>query len=168
MPAAEQRAFVEDGYATYRRLVRHTPPAYADAASRLAAGGRLTLVHSRVTAVTPAGPVLRVAVAGAPPLDAAAVFDCRGFVGVRDTDNPVVRALVAAGTAEPNRCGRGLRVNPRLEAAPGLFVLGQVLAGTSHPGAHIWSLENIARIHALAEPVAGHLWTAVRARVRGG
>ena len=69
---------------------------------------------------------------------AAAVFDCRGFTGVRETANPVVSDVVSSGVAVPNRCGRGLRVDERFQAAQGLFVLGPALGGTSQ-GVYIFS-----------------------------
>jgi uncharacterized NAD(P)/FAD-binding protein YdhS len=158
----ERRRFVEQDYTVYRELVRHAAPEYASAAARLARRGQLTLVRGRVAAIDRTSTVdmaMRLHRGGpAATIPAAAVFDCRGFAAVADTDNPAVRDLVDSAAAAPNACGRGLRVTEHFEAADGLFVLGPALAGTAQGRDNIWSLENIPRIHALADRVAGRLW----------
>jgi uncharacterized NAD(P)/FAD-binding protein YdhS len=164
LPAAEKRRFTESDFIVYRRLVRHTSPDYAAAADRLARTGQLRCVRGRVVDLIarPGRLDVRIERDAAPhTLRAAAVVDCRGFTGVRRATNPVVADLIGSGAVAANPCGRGLLVNDRFEAAPGLFVLGPALAGTALPNiaVHIWSLENIPRIHALAERVAAGLWT---------
>jgi uncharacterized NAD(P)/FAD-binding protein YdhS len=167
---AEKQRFVDHDYVAYREATRHITPEYAEAATRLTKQGRLALTRGRMTGLAPQhSGDLAVAVADGGShftVSAAAVFDCRGFTGVRDTVNPVVADLVTSGTAWANGSGRGLRVDERFEAAPGLFVLGPTLAGTSHPTAHVWSLETVAPVHALAERVAAHLWRRLRSRGR--
>jgi uncharacterized NAD(P)/FAD-binding protein YdhS len=53
-----------------------------------------------------------------------------------------------------NETGRGLAVDHDFAAAPGLFVLGPLLAGTAQGADYIWFLENVPVIHRLAERVA--------------
>lgn len=158
VPPDQKRLFVEQHFWTYREAVRHTSTDYGAALARLRQGTRLTVRRGVVTAVErQAHGQLEVHVqqeAATCVVPAAAVFDCRGFVGVHETANPVVTDLLATRTASANPCGRGLRVNEHFEAAPGLFVLGPVLAGTSQGHDHIWSLENIPRIYTLAERIA--------------
>jgi uncharacterized NAD(P)/FAD-binding protein YdhS len=163
LPNAERRRFVEQDSIVYQELIRHAPPEYASAAIRLARRGQLTVVRGRVAAIERTSTVdfaVRLNRGGpAPTVQAAAVFDCRGFARVADTVNPAIRDLVDNGVATANSCGRGLRVNEHFEAADGLYVLGPALAGLSHGGGEqIWSLEYIPRIHTLAGRVAGRLW----------
>jgi uncharacterized NAD(P)/FAD-binding protein YdhS len=167
LPPEEIRRFVEHDYVEYRELVRHAAPEYASAADRMTRRGTLTLIRGRVTAIRRTrAPELSVHVEEGGQritIGATAVFDCRGFTGVRGTANPVIRDLLDTGSAAANACGRGLRVNECFEAAAGLLVLGPALAGTSHGVDHIWSLENIPRINALADRVATQLWNRLTA-----
>lgn len=156
---AQKRRFVNIYYVDYQRLMRHTSPPYASAAARLAASGRLRLVRAGVAGIDPApSGELAVRLSDGARLTAAAVFDCRGFAGVGQTINPLVRDMVASGLALPNRSGRGLVIDEHLQAAPGLFVMGPLLAGTSRGDDHIWSLKSVARIHVLAARVATRLF----------
>ena len=91
-------------------------------------------------------------------LAAGIVVDCRGFAGVAEGAHPTVQRLLRTRTVRPNEIGRGLAVDPDLAAAPGLFVLGPLLAGTAQGADYIWFLENIPRIHQLAERVARAAW----------
>jgi uncharacterized NAD(P)/FAD-binding protein YdhS len=160
LPPAERRRFVEDDFWRYRETVRHISPTYAMAIDRL--GQRLPL---RVRRADVAGVQVdghgEVAVslrfAGSQVdsvVSGAALFDCRGFADLRDAPPAVLADLLASGIVRPNNCGRGVAVNEQLEAAPGLFVLGPLLAGTSRGRDQIWSLENIPRMYALADRIA--------------
>jgi uncharacterized NAD(P)/FAD-binding protein YdhS len=166
LPPAEKSRFVTDYAPPYRAAIRHISADYADAVRRLREHGRLTVRPGAVTAVTAgdAGPRVSFTQGGtAHHLRARAVVDCRGFVGVHATDHPVVVDLLASGVARANPCGRGLDVDGDLAAAPGLYVLGPALAGTAGGAGHIWSLENIPRIYALAERIAGPVRDRLRA-----
>jgi uncharacterized NAD(P)/FAD-binding protein YdhS len=175
LPAVQRQRFVEDHAPRYRAAIRHISTDYAAAVRRLRATGRLSVRPGEVAgieaSVAPGGAGrLQVAVArnGGPAehLTARAVLDCRGFTGVRDTDHPLVLDLLAGGAVRANPTGRGLDVDAALAAAPGLYVLGPALAGTARGGDHIWSLENIPRIYALAERVAGAVLDQARKRAR--
>ena len=54
--------------------------------------------------------------------------------------------------------GRALAVNHDFAAAPGLFVLRPLFAGTAQGDDYIWFLENVPVIHGLAERVAHAAW----------
>jgi uncharacterized NAD(P)/FAD-binding protein YdhS len=91
-------------------------------------------------------------------LAAAAVVDCRGFAGVADGAHAAVRSLLRTGSVRANDTGRGLAVGGDFAAAPGLFVLGPLLAGTAQADDYIWFLENVPVIHGLAARVARAAW----------
>jgi hypothetical protein len=52
----------------------------------------------------------------------------------------------------------GLAVDHDFAVAPGLFVLGPLLAGIAQGADYIWFLENVPVIHRLAERVARAAW----------
>jgi uncharacterized NAD(P)/FAD-binding protein YdhS len=162
LPPAEKRAFVNADYKAYRETIRHTSTDYAEAVARLRERGLLTVLAGRVRDLQPAsdgGPTVRYETAGRMrKLAAGIVVDCRGFAGVAEGAHPTVHRLLHTGTVRANETGRGLAVDQDLAAAPGLFVLGPLLAGTSQGADYIWFLENIPRIHQLAERVARAAW----------
>ncbi len=162
LPPAEKRAFVSADYKAYRETVRHTSTDYAEAVARLRERGLLTVLAARVRDLRPdpdGGLTVRYEAAGSVrELAAGIVVDCRGFAGVAEGAHPTVRRLLRAGTVRANDTGRGLAVDDDLAAAPGLFVLGPLLAGTAQGADYIWFLENVPRIHQLAERVAAAVW----------
>ena len=162
LPPAEKRAFVSADFKAYRETVRHTSTDYAEAVARLRGRGQLTVLAARVGELRPApdgGLTVRYEAAGRMrELGAGIVVDCRGFAGVADGAHPTVQRLLRTGTVRANETGRGLAVDDDLAAAPGLFVLGPLLAGTAHGTDYIWFLENVPRIHQLAERVAAAMW----------
>lgn len=162
LPPAEKRAFVSADYKAYRETIRHTSADYAEAVARLRERGLLTVLAARVRDLGPApdgGLTVRYETAGGMrKLAAGIVVDCRGFAGVAEGAHPTVQRLLRAGTVRANETGRGLAVDHDLAAAPGLFVLGPLLAGTAHGADYIWFLENVPRIHQLAERVARAAW----------
>jgi uncharacterized NAD(P)/FAD-binding protein YdhS len=162
LPPAEKRAFVRADYKAYRETVRHTSTDYAEAVARLRERGLLTVLAARVRDLRPTpdgGLTVRYETAGRTrKLAAGIVVDCRGFAGVAEGAHPTVQRLLRTGTVSANETGRGLAVDDDLAAAPGLFVLGPLLAGTAQGADYIWFLENVPRIHQLAERVAGAVW----------
>ena len=154
----EKRAFVNAEYKAYRETIRHTSTDYAEAVARLRERELLTVLAGRVRELRPApdgGLTVRYETAGRMrTLAAGIVVDCRGFAGVAEGANPAVRRLMRSGTVRANATGRGLAVDHDFAAAPGLFVLGPLLAGTAQGADYIWFLENVPVIHRLAERVA--------------
>ncbi|MGC4897477.1 FAD/NAD(P)-binding protein [Micromonospora sp. DT31] len=167
LPPTQFRRFVEVDSARYRRTIRHTSTDYARSIRRLTAAGRLTLHRATVADVAPGTADELVVTTGEARLPAAAVVDCRGFTDVGSAAGPLLPDLLASGTVTANPSGRGIAVNERLEAAPGLFVHGPLLAGTSRGTDQIWSLENVPRIHALAGRVANEIRTRLSADASG-
>ena len=162
LPPAEKRAFVNSEYKAYRETIRHTSTDYAEAVARLRDRGLLSVLAAQVRALRPATDgrlTVRYEAAGRTgELAAGIVVDCRGFAGVTEGVHPVVRSLLRAGTVRANETGRGLAVDRDFAAAPGLFVLGPLLAGTAQGADYIWFLENVPVIHRLAERVAHAAW----------
>ncbi len=168
LPPAEKRAFVNADFKAYRETVRHTSTDYAEAVARLRERGVLTVLAARVRDLRPAPDgrlTVRYETAGRMrTLAAGIVVDCRGFAGVADGAHPTVQRLLRTGTVRANETGRGLAVDDELAAAPGMFVLGPLLAGTAQGADYIWFLENVPRIHQLAERVAGAMWHRLSGR----
>ena len=162
LPPPEKRAFVSADYKAHRETVRHTSTDYAEAVAHLRERGLLTVLSGRVRDLRPAsagGLTVRYeADEGMQTLAAGIVVDCRGFAGVAECAHPTVRRLLRARTVRANETGRGLAVDDDFAAAPGLFVLGPLLAGTAHGADYIWFLENVPLIHQLAERVAAAMW----------
>ena len=154
---AEKRAFVNTEYKAYRETIRHTSTDYAEAVVRLRERGLLRVLPGRVSELRPAqdGLTVRYETAdGTQDLEAGIVVDCRGFSGVATGVNPAVRPMLQSGAVRENESGRGLAVDHDFAAAPGLFVLGPLLAGTARGDDYIWFLENVPVIHGLAQRVA--------------
>lgn len=162
LPPAQKRAFVNAGYKAYREAIRHTSTDYAEAVARLRQRELLTVLAARVHDLRPAsdgGLTVRYETArGVRELAAGIVVDCRGFAGVAEGAHLTIRRLLRAGTVRANATGRGIAVDQDFAAAPGLFVLGPLLAGTAQGADYIWFLENVPVIHRLAERVARAGW----------
>jgi uncharacterized NAD(P)/FAD-binding protein YdhS len=167
LPPAEKRAFVNAEYKAYRENIRHTSTDYAEAAARLRDRRLLSVrsarVHDLLLAADGGITVRYDADGGLRELAAATVVDCRGFAGVAEGAHPAVRSLLRTGTVLANESGRGLAVDHEFAAAPGLFVLGPLLAGTAQDADYIWFLENVPVIHGLAERVAHAAWRRIGA-----
>lgn len=158
----EKRAFVNAEYKAYRETIRHTSTDYAEAVDRLRERGLLSIHSAWVRDLRPApGGELTVhyeTADGMRELEAGIVVDCRGFAGVAEGAQPAVLGLLRSGAVRANETGRGLAVDQDFAAAPGLFVLGPLLAGTAQGSDYIWFLENVPVIHILAERVARAAW----------
>ena len=143
----------------------HTPPEYADAAARLAEDGKLRHVTGRVERVAWEGrPVARTRDPDGREVELAAdvVADCRGAGSVGRTALPLLRSLLdpAGALIEASANARGLRVDRELAAAPGIWVMGPLLAGHVGGPDNIWHLESAPRI----DPLAARLAATIVAR----
>lgn len=165
LPVAERKCMVDVYSRIYLSLLRKTSTVYAAGARRLVERGKLVNVAGRVDAVAARPDGFEVTVAGAGTFSGRVVLDCRGF-GRLATD-PFVGELVRAGVVQANDSGLGLRVDAGFEAAPGLAVLGPLLAGTAQGGEYIWHLEDIPRIYAYADRIAATVGDRLRRRSAG-
>ncbi len=161
-----------------RRFLRHVWPFWnvhrhriaPPAAETLAEAGRrgqFRVLAGRVTGFAPRPGGVTVSVerrheGDVEDLEAAAVFECRGRAGdVRQTDNPLLRALLDDGAARPDPLGLGLAVAEDcglLDAAgrpsDRLFAMGPVTAGT------FWEITAVPDIRAQAARLATALTAA--------
>ncbi|BBZ27091.1 hypothetical protein MMAD_13860 [Mycolicibacterium madagascariense] len=88
------------------------------------------------------------------PVRYAAVVGAVGFEGVSHTGAPLLRQLLDAGIVEASGSDAGLRVDEQFQAAPGLYVMGPLLAGNAHPRLLVWHAESVRRIMSLAPEAA--------------
>ena len=140
----------------YLSLMRRTSTVYGGGADRLLAHGQLVQVTGRARDVRVGVDEVEVELQDGRVFRGAVALDCRGFG--RAADDPLLSRLIARGVVGPNDSNMGgIRVNARLEAAPGVLVLGPLLAGTPRVGDHIWHLEDIPRIHEVAADVVDTL-----------
>lgn len=74
-----------------------------------------------------------------------------------DADPSLVATLIARGVVRPTPHGGGIQVHPSLEAAPGLYVMGPLLAGNIVNGAPVWHMEHCGRISAFGSALGRQL-----------
>ena len=86
-----------------------------------------------------------------------AVVGTVGFEGVSGTRAPLVRQLLDAGIVEASGSDAGLRVDEGYRAAPGVYVMGPLLAGNAHPHLLVWHAESVRRIMSLAPEAAASI-----------
>lgn len=126
---------------------------YHEVVDDLVSAGRLQVVPGSLADAwyVPEGVCVRVTHDGNTaelPLPADVVLNCTG--PARDfRDMPVVADLVATGTCRGTGGGRGIAVDDDLSAAPGLYVMGPLLAGNLVDGSPLWHLEHCGRISSL-------------------
>lgn len=89
----------------------------------------------------------------------AVIVNGTGFERVTDTRSPLLRQMLGSGTVRASASRTGLALDERFRAAPGIFVLGPLIAGHHHGGSAYWHIESVARIIGLADAVADSLVT---------
>ena len=170
MDVAEVRAFHLHRGMAFTRMVRRAGAEYVGASEDLIACGRLQLVAGSFLGVGrdpthPAAASYRPADGGAPailPGPVGVVVNCSGFEDLGPgCSSPLVRQLIVSGQCAVNPTGRGLLVNDDFEAAPGLHVMGPLLAGAFTARLRTWHIENARRIFDSAGELAEVLCTAV-------
>ncbi|MDB5651123.1 MAG: hypothetical protein JWL62_2643 [Hyphomicrobiales bacterium] len=164
LDAAGQEEFHRVYGMRFTRLVRRAGVEYTEAAEDLVANGKLELLRGRFKSID----------AGALPgkarliyetdersddlvhsLDFAAVINCAGFeVLSANSSSPLIANLVRHKLAVPNHTGRGFDVDATFQTSPNVFVCGPMLAGVFNSSAKFWHVENVRRIHGLAQMIA--------------
>jgi uncharacterized NAD(P)/FAD-binding protein YdhS len=172
LPAADQRLFLGH-VARYWEVHRHrVPPQTARRAAALASAGRLSVRRGRITAVTGQGDGVRVRIeAGGSAAELAVgwVVNCTGPASdITATADPLLRHLLEAGLARPDRLRMGLDADPHgaLRDADGrpasdIFTLGPLLRGSRY------ETTAVPEIRGQAAALARHL-SAGQARARAG
>lgn len=95
----------------------------------------------------------------APDHGYAVIVNGTGFERVTDTRSPLLRQMLGSGTVRASASRTGLALNEKFQAAPGVFVLGPLIAGHHGGGSAYWHIESVARIIGLADAVAERLVT---------
>ena len=89
----------------------------------------------------------------------AVIVNGTGFERVTDTRSPLLRQMLGSGTVRASASRTGLALNETFQAAPGIFVLGPLIAGHHGGGSAYWHIESVVRIIQLADAVAERLVT---------
>jgi uncharacterized NAD(P)/FAD-binding protein YdhS len=174
LPEAEQHAFVRTYGNLVNRFSRPTGGDYQQVASRLLAERDIEIVDARFEHATagPAGWTVSVgSPAGSSQLEGTygLIVNCTGFQTLDSTEDPLLRSLLDTGTVTATPSRRGIMVDDRFQAAPGVFVAGPLLAGNLTETLRVWHLESCRRILAMSPDigaeVAAHLQVPVSAGV---
>ncbi|MGY1831707.1 FAD/NAD(P)-binding protein [Geodermatophilus sp. SYSU D01180] len=143
---------------------------YYEVLDELTADGRLETVAGSFTGVTAADGrgvrvhLLRDGVPAELDRPADVVVNCAGPVRrLQDTSPSLVADLISSGVVEPTRYGGGIAVGPTLEAAPGLYVMGPLLAGNVVNGSPVWHMEHCGRISSFGTTLGRSLAAALTA-----
>ena len=83
-----------------------------------------------------------------------AIVGAIGFEGISGTRAPLIQQLLTAGIVDASSSDAGIRVDSEYRAAPGVFVVGPLLAGNAHPNMLVWHAESVRRIMAIAPRAA--------------
>lgn len=151
---------------------------YYEVVEELSATGRLDVVAGSFTGVRDAGPdgvlveLRRDGVDAVLDGPADAVINCGGPVRhVADAAPSLVAGLIDSGLCRPTRHGSGIAVDETLAAAPGMYVMGPLLAGNLVNGGPVWHMEHCGRISSfgsvLGSELAGTLTAGRPAAVEG-
>ncbi|MBT8257434.1 MAG: FAD/NAD(P)-binding protein [Bacteroidia bacterium] len=76
----------------------------------------------------------------------------------------LLEQLMADGLCKPNPSKRGFIVDNKMQAVPGLFISGPLLAGNVINGVPYWHLEHCGRIIALSKALGNELFEVIRVR----
>jgi uncharacterized NAD(P)/FAD-binding protein YdhS len=143
LPEADQRLFLTH-VARYWEVHRHrVPPATARRAAALTSAGRLSVHRGRVVEVTDQDGCVRVRIdkgGSATELAVGWLVNCTGpAADITATAHPLLRHLLEAGMARPDRLRMGLDTDPggALRDADGravgdIFALGPLLRGSRY------------------------------------
>lgn len=163
LPPSELQRFVTSGGTEIGRIHRRAGPECSNAASMLTEMGRLELIEGRFSTLA-ASPGDRISVewslgdGGTGGSDFDVVINCSGTATLGEPElAPLEAGLLEAGLIVANESGRGIVVNERLEASPGLFVVGPALAGNIIAGVPTWHTEHCGRLLGLSRKLAAEL-----------
>lgn len=172
LSSAEKQEFSDVWGTALGRLQRRAGPEYSNVAAELAAQGNLTVIEGRfrqIAKVDRTGSLVEIECQGETcllPETVPVVINCGGFAKIPDLpDNNLLRRLIHRGLVRPTANLAGLLVNDQMEASPGLFVFGPLLAHNVINGTAIWHLEHCGRISRLARELAGILGERLTRRV---
>ncbi len=85
------------------------------------------------------------------------IVNASGSAGLVPGSSPLLDSIIESGTATVTEAKTGVVVDERYEAAPGLFVMGPLLAGNVLAGRPIWHLEQAGRIISMSATLGRHI-----------
>ncbi len=137
---------------------------YCEVVEQLVAEDRITLVAGAFVDAVPDGDLgVRVRYEADGTLreldqSADAVLNCAGPArSLEQTAPPLLARLIADGLCRLTPSGGGIAVDPSLEAAPGLYVMGPLLAGNMVMGSPVWHMEHCGRISVFGSQLGAEL-----------
>ena len=137
---------------------------YCEVVDELVAQGRLEALAGSFIGVDAAdgrGVRVRFERDGVPhELDSPAdvVINCAGPPRrVQDTAPSLVAGLISSGVCRATPFGGGIAVDGSMEAAPGFYVMGPLLAGNVIDGSPVWHMEHCGRISAFGSALGPRL-----------
>ncbi|CCH88115.1 conserved protein of unknown function [Modestobacter italicus] len=137
---------------------------YSEVVERLGTDGRLHQVPGRfldVRDASPDGVHVRFEQDGRLldlDLPADVVVNCAGPAReLRQAGSTLLSQLLTSGICRATPFGGGIAVDACLEAAPGLFVMGPLLAGNLVNGAPLWHMEHCGRISSYGSALGADL-----------
>jgi uncharacterized NAD(P)/FAD-binding protein YdhS len=146
------------------RYQRRAGGEYCDVVEHLTRQGRITLVAGSFVGVgaTDGGRAqVRYEQAGQVRTldeDVDVVVNCAGpAADLREASRFLPARLFADGVCHPTRYGGGIAVDGSFAAAPGLYVMGPLLAGNVVNGSPIWHMEHCGRISAYGADLGADL-----------
>ena len=149
------------------RFQRRAGPEYCDVVDELTAGGRLHFIAGAFSGIGVDGRITFVDSDGVSqrsvtPFDA--VINCSGFTTLSQLGaDSLLGGLLEKGLISTTRWGRGIAVDDSLSAAPGMYVMGPLLAGNVIASGAIWHMEHCGRIIAYAAVLAETLTSLLTA-----
>ncbi|MGY2002865.1 FAD/NAD(P)-binding protein [Blastococcus sp. SYSU DS1024] len=164
LPEDETAVFADRWGVELGRHQRRAGWEYCEVVERLSAEGRLRLVAGSFVDLVAdaAGQVhVRYQVDGelhqiASPVDA--VVNCAGPArSLRHAAPPLLTQLITSGVCRLTPSGGGIAVDSSMAAAPGLYVMGPLLAGNVVGGAPVWHMEHCGRISAFGSALGTDL-----------
>jgi uncharacterized NAD(P)/FAD-binding protein YdhS len=140
------------------------PPRPAVALNRLIADGSLGIRAGKIATVSEHRPRLQLGLTTGSRIEADLVINCVGQqYDYRQVEHPLIRSLLAAGTARPGPLGLGLdTADGQIVAANGLATLPLYTLGAARIG-QLWETTAIPEIRQQAADLAQVILDAVRA-----
>ncbi|MGY2083163.1 FAD/NAD(P)-binding protein [Blastococcus sp. SYSU DS0539] len=155
LPEEETAEFADRWGVELGRHQRRAGWEYCEVVDRLSAENRLRLVAgSFVDLVAGAGDQVHVRYRADGelhrlPTPVDAVVNCAGPArSLRQAAPPLLSQLITSGVCRLTPSGGGIAVDSAMAAAPGLYVMGPLLAGNVVDGVPVWHMEHCGRISA--------------------
>jgi hypothetical protein len=132
LDANEQKRFIKEFDQKYDRLITTTSPAGAEEVKKMIKEGVMTIEKGKIIDVDlppTSDNKVDVLIEGKGAKKFDYVISGLGQQKLDRTKFPMIRALISKGIAQINETGKGIVVDNRMEASPGLIIVGPLLTG---------------------------------------